>query len=1031
MANALDVKHLCYYHSRTCNEEVVMLGYVHCRTTRSQASNSSNASFGPNLYDPGRATRSNQNPFCTHFSKMRRSIYPTSFFCMNCEWWEREVDLCNKRVSRQSQMYSCKAKHYSWIVPRPLWTVSNNRMLTKEEAEAMTKVFHSDDKKKKKEKGKGIEEEFLRDDDTIRTVDEEDVEDHGLSSDNEDDEMLECQDGDAHMADTPATLGRGGRVESDISNDSRNDMFEVNDNPTEAKRARFAFEEEGDKLHKLQSKYNDLFLKSESLRKSVEYWKAHHNQSLAQSEIPVTEATRENVVDKMLNDVVQSENFYMTSNRKRFTSRNKFRRYVAQRMWNDTHEVFVSLRESFFELAVSSIRKDVYSPANVLRAMDMAGGQLSIEGLEVLRSCETKGTKYYRNSILPCSADIRRVGAIVEEFAKTVIPYRHGTLDTGGEFVEWVPEEMIAMVIKGFGLEEQAKNRSITIHQAMDGAQLSKNITHVTYSFKMADRGAFCPFSKKPLFGGNNDDASVQSRNNCFPLKIVMERESNQIVDLMRPIISAVKSLTSPGQKWMRGNNEPITAPLNSDMSATWKIFKVGGAAKHDEQPCHCCPILSDDLSHANVVKCSRYCKDANDVCYHQTFLSSDNITELQTHYNLLQSTLDEHYESYERLRSLSQMELDEDPGAPTGEGRLNDKSIHFDFEASNVTAARRAKYNRTINHEIRIRHMTVSSAPLKERQLQLREACMKEQSIRKLGIALRHGKKIESSKAFLSLHDAVPCILHLENRVGLKFFTMLLRAGLSNATSGATFAVQTAQGQRFDSFFQTVNDIMNTVVIGSVFYPGQWDCPKDKSKNEVGIICLDNNRTRKVINSFDLFIDLCIVEDDKKQQWKTCIDHYRKAMKLLRQKTNLSSGEIERFQSHVDAFFVIWVNLTGHEGVTNYIHMLASGHISEYLVYWGNLYDHSQQGWEAFNSLIKTFFFRRTGRGGAGNQGRGPKSRLRPIARWLSRRVIWMCGYDYHFIFEQTKKATQPVPVEEHNESEEDSDLDDDVHVW
>jgi len=274
----------------------------------------------------------------------------------------------------------------------------------------------------------------------------------------------------------------------------------------------------------------------------------------------------------------------------------------------------------------------------------------------------------------------------------------------------------------------------------------------------------------------------------------------------------------------------------------------------------------------------------------------------------------------------------------------------------------------------------------------------MKEQSIRKLGIALRHGKKIESSKAFLSLHDAVPCILHLENRVGLKFFTMLLRAGLSNATSGATFAVQTAQGQRFDSFFQTVNDIMNTVVIGSVFYPGQWDCPKDKSKNEVGIICLDNNRTRKVINSFDLFIDLCIVEDDKKQQWKTCIDHYRKAMKLLRQKTNLSSGEIERFQSHIDAFFVIWVNLTGHEGVTNYIHMLASGHISEYLVYWGNLYDHSQQGWEAFNSLIKTFFFRRTGRGGAGNQGRGPKSRLRPIARWLSRRVIWMCGYDYHF---------------------------------
>jgi len=201
----------------------------------------------------------------------------------------------------------------------------------------------------------------------------------------------------------------------------------------------------------------------------------------------------------------------------------------------------------------------------------------------------------------------------VEEFAKKFIPYKHGTLDTSGEFVKWVPEEMIAMVIKGFGLEEQAKERSVTIHQAMDGAQLSKNITHVTYGFKMVDRGALCPFSKKPLFCGNNNTASVQSRNNCFPLKIVMEQESNKIVDLMRPIISVVKNMTTPGQKWME-NKEPINAPLNSDMSAMRKIFQVGSMAKRDEQPCHCCAIPLDDLAHPNVEKCSHFCKNENDV---------------------------------------------------------------------------------------------------------------------------------------------------------------------------------------------------------------------------------------------------------------------------------------------------------------------------------------------------------------------------------------------------------------------------------
>jgi len=311
----------------------------------------------------------------------------------------------------------------------------------------------------------------------------------------------------------------------------------------------------------------------------------------------------------------------------------------------------------------------------------------------------------------------------------------------------------------------------------------------------------------------------------------------------------------------------------------------------------------------------------------------------------------------------------------------------------------------------------------------------MKEYSIHKLRIALQHGKKINTSNLFISLHDAIPCILHLENRVGLKFFTMLLCAGLSNALSGNTFSVMTAQGLRFDAFFSSVNEIVNTIVIGTRFHPGQWDCPKDKAKKEVGIICLDNNRTRKIVNSFDLFVDLCIVNDNEKIQWKTSIAHYRNAMKLLQK--NLTDGEVDAFQSHIDAFFALWVKITGHEGITNYIHMLAAGHIAKYLVYWGNLYDHSQQGWEAFNSLIKTFFFRQTGHGGAGNKGHGPRSRLRPIACWLSCCIIWMCGYHYSYIVEQVKKARQiPIviginPISEEDDSDDDVDANDDVHIW
>ncbi len=118
--------------------------------------------------------------------------------------------------------------------------------------------------------------------------------------------------------------------------------------------------------------------------------------------------------------------------------------------------------------------------------------------------------------------------------------------------------------------------------------------------------------------------------------------------------------------------------------------------------------------------------------------------------------------------------------------------------------------------------------------------------------------------------------------------------------------------------------------------------------------------------------------------------------MIILHKKCDLTNDEIKQFQQHIDAFYVVWIDLLSHEGVTNYIHMLGAGHIGEYLLHHHNLYKHSQQGWEAFNALLKTFFFRRTGRGGAGNKGTGKKSKIIPIARWLSRRMLWMMGYDY-----------------------------------
>jgi len=87
----------------------------------------------------------------------------------------------------------------------------------------------------------------------------------------------------------------------------------------------------------------------------------------------------------------------------------------------------------------------------------------------------------------------------------------------------------------------------------------------------------------------------------------------------------------------------------------------------------------------------------------------------------------------------------------------------------------------------------------------------------------------------------------------------------------------------------------------------------------------------------------------------------------LLQQHRILTADEIEIFQDCMDDFFELWVELYGEEGITNYIHLLGSGHILYFLKKHGCLYLYSQQGWESLNNKIQAFIHQNTGRGGYG----------------------------------------------------------------
>jgi hypothetical protein len=146
-------------------------------------------------------------------------------------------------------------------------------------------------------------------------------------------------------------------------------------------------------------------------------------------------------------------------------------------------------------------------------------------------------------------------------------------------------------------------------------------------------------------------------------------------------------------------------------------------------------------------------------------------------------------------------------------------------------------------------------------------------------------------------------------------------------------------------------------------------------------------------MNNLDSLINICIYQHDRAQQVKDCMSYYRQMFIMLRKKDDFTNGVVIDFQRLADYFYKSWIDIFKAPGVTNYIHMIGSGHIADFLKYYRNLYIHSQQGWEHFNSFLKVYFFCRTMRGG----GKNNYSKIKPLAKWLARRLVWMTGITFN----------------------------------
>ena len=147
-----------------------------------------------------------------------------------------------------------------------------------------------------------------------------------------------------------------------------------------------------------------------------------------------------------------------------------------------------------------------------------------------------------------------------------------------------------------------------------------------------------------------------------------------------------------------------------------------------------------------------------------------------------------------------------------------------------------------------------------------------------------------------------------MENWNGIKLLTVNFIEGLSNAKNKLLHTDVNAEGVRVSRFVADVEKIVNQSMIGREDDPCQWMCPFHPKQTEMGPITMDNVQTRRIVDSLDILVDFCIIDQARALLWTMALNNYRTAMILLRKRDDFTNTTIVTYQHHAGRFLQAWV---------------------------------------------------------------------------------------------------------------------------
>jgi hypothetical protein len=495
--------------------------------------------------------------------------------------------------------------------------------------------------------------------------------------------------------------------------------------------------------------------------------------------------------------------------------------------------------------------KQKFCPWICLCELDLVA-TVSFRGYEVIHRVEFQylESPKYQRGLLKSQQELSRVSKLLENHGQQILPY-----ELTSNAVKFDIKRAVPWLLRKFGLWEYVqRGEMVTTAATMDGGELAWQLTQVSAGIKICDERALNPLTGQRLFGDSGYE-KVQSRYVCFPLYVHIARDNKEFylthLESFFQELNDIKDAYPLGLQFTQG----------ADMCSLQKNLKRGGAMKNKNFGCYCCNIYKSDLARPN----STHCDDCiqlgiEEPCYHQQVSDDALMQRLQDEYNDM-------VRDYPYLLNFDFNKSRMRSGTTAARDRHSDYR-YIDFDVVGATVASRLQFRSFVDKELQLRNKPLHQQ-MEANRVELKELLMIEQCFLLIKSVL---SETSLEAAMIKLEKAIPCLLHLENRISDIMITFLLRRGMQLREEDSESTLR---------FITSIERVFNEGLFGRPGSPSNWKFPLHDD-GTMGEIKLSNWCARRVVEHINDLVEVCFPNTlDDQNRWNNAFDKYVLVIKV------------------------------------------------------------------------------------------------------------------------------------------------------